>query len=75
MDSSKMNYTPFEKNILYEIIEKNIEIIESKKNDAKMIAKKNKIWIEIHNEFSDVQETYNRTEKQLRFLWKNMKGK
>ena len=75
MDRLKMNYLPLEKNVLFEIVEKHISIIESKKNYAKIIEKKNKMWTEIYTEFNAVQGTYTRTEKQIRLLWKNMKAK
>ena len=40
MDGNKGNYTIFEKNILCELVEKNIDIIESKRNDGRLIEKK-----------------------------------
>ena len=38
--SAKTNYTLLEKNVLFELVEKHKDIIESKKNDDKIVEKK-----------------------------------
>ena len=78
MESLKINNSPIEKNVLFEIIpicSRNIGIMDFKTNDERIIEKRNKIWIEINTGLSAVQGTYQHTEKQLRLLWKNMKAK
>ena len=39
MDENKGHYTAFEKHLICELVENNIEIIESKRNDGRFIEK------------------------------------
>lgn len=43
MSKSKVNFTPFEKDVLLELVEEQKDIIESKKNSGKMVQKKKRI--------------------------------
>ena len=73
--SAKTNYTLLEKNVLFELVEKHKDIIESKKNDGKIVEKKKRIWDEMHKDFSSAPGVNVRSVKQLKALWKNMKSK
>ena len=59
----------------FELVEKHKDIIESKKNDGKIVEKKKLIWDEMHKDFSSALGVNVRSVKQLKVLWKNMKSK
>ena len=56
-------------------MEKHKDIIESKKNNGKIVEKKKRIWDEMHKDFSSAPGVNVRSVKQLKALWKNMKSK
>ena len=49
--------------------------MESKRNDGRMIEKKNKAWEEIHKSFIASAGVNPRSVKQLKLLWKNLRAK
>ncbi len=73
--AGKTNYSALEKNVLLELVEERKDIIENKKNDGRMIGKKEEAWQDICKIFGSRHGVNKRTVKQLKALWKNMKGK
>ena len=65
----KVNYT------LCELVEKYNDIVESKKNDGRMIEQKEKTWQIISQQFNAWHGVSERTAKQLKECWKNIKRK
>lgn len=71
----KVNFTALEKETLYELVEKYKEVIENKKNDGRMIEKKEKTWQLISKHFNARHGVSTRTTTQLKTCWKNLKKK
>ncbi|KAJ8911556.1 hypothetical protein NQ315_007937 [Exocentrus adspersus] len=69
------NFTDFDKNLLFEIVQKYMNIIENKKTDATNIKIKNEIWDSVKEEFNSNCQSGNRTSKQLHALYDGMKKK
>lgn len=71
----KVNFTGLEKETLYELVESYKNIIESKKNDGRMIEKKERAWEEIGGKYNARHGVSERSIKQLKGCWQNMKKK
>lgn len=50
--SHQAMYTPLEKEIVYELVEKHRDILENKSNNAKMICLKESVWKQLAEEFN-----------------------
>ena len=61
----------YEQESLLSIIDKHKSVIENKKNDATMISKKKKSWLEIESEFCALP----RDHASLKKFWENLKCK
>ena len=69
----KVNFTPLEKQIILELVESVQDIIESKKNDGRIIEKKDKAWDTVTQQFNARHGVNKRTKKQLKDAWQNLK--
>lgn len=69
------NFSELEKETVLELVEKEKHIIEDKRNDGRMVAKKEKAWESLTRDFNSRPGVNKRTTPQLKRLWKNLKGK
>lgn len=65
--------TEAEKARFVELMKSHIGIIESRKHDVMALESKNKVWRKIHVEYN-AEAQQERSENQLRILWKDLKG-
>ena len=72
---NRVFFTDFERRLLNNLVEKNMELIESKKNDWTSIKKKNEAWHHIELEFNSFAESTTRSAKQLKKCWENQKAR
>ncbi|PSN36540.1 hypothetical protein C0J52_22512 [Blattella germanica] len=68
-----MNFTVIEKQIVIELIDKYKSIIENKKSDGVSVRQKEKAWADLCAEFNANLEVNNRTVKQIRQYYDNLK--
>ena len=73
--SKAPNFLSVEKEVLIELLQTHKYIIESKRNDSTMIAKKERAWKKIADEFHSRIGVHYRDARQLKGLWKNLKTK
>ncbi|XP_053383750.1 myb/SANT-like DNA-binding domain-containing protein 3 [Mercenaria mercenaria] len=66
--------SPYEKEVLIDLVENN-KIVESKCNNAKVLFQKEEAWKEIVSSFNSRMGVTQRTEKQLKDLWKNINAR
>ncbi|XP_022093805.1 uncharacterized protein LOC110980996 [Acanthaster planci] len=71
--SKRLNFSVLERDILLRLIEKNIEIVESKKNDGLTVRRKDAAWARIVAAFNAEHDVVKRTHRQLRKYWNNLK--
>jgi len=68
------NMTEAEKARFVKLMKSHINIIESRKHDVMALESKNKAWRKIHIEYN-AEAQQERSENQLRILWKDLKAK
>jgi Myb/SANT-like DNA-binding domain len=71
----KKNYSPYEQNLLIELVRKYKNVVENKETNAAMILKKRKSWEAISEEFNADSMVTKRVSDQLSKKWKNLKSK
>ena len=62
-----------DKELLRELLKPHLEIIESKASGMSMVVKKNKVWSNIMTNFNTTATSGERSLKQLKKSWENMK--
>ncbi|XP_018576805.1 myb/SANT-like DNA-binding domain-containing protein 3 [Anoplophora glabripennis] len=69
------NFSDFDKNVLFEIVQNYLHIVENKKTDASNVKLKNEAWASIARQFNSTCQSGIRTEKQLHALYDGIKKK
>ena len=67
------NYTSYERELLIGIISEHRDVVKIKKTDNRSNRDKESAWATITNKFNADEHTRNRTSKQLKGCWKNLK--
>lgn len=73
--NKKISYIDLERRILFDLVEKNREIVENKKTDSTTVYTKQQIWLKITNEYNRQPNVRKRLPKQLKRLWENTKAR
>lgn len=73
--NKKISYIDLERRILFDLVEKNREIVENKKTDSTTVYSKQQIWLKITNEYNRHSNVRKRLPKQLKRLWENTKAR
>jgi len=71
--SRSTNFSAFEKDVLFGLIESNKGVLESKKTDALSVLAKKQAWVELADQFNAVNGVSKRSHKQLQCWWDNQK--
>ncbi|XP_038050109.1 uncharacterized protein LOC119723499 [Patiria miniata] len=71
--SKRLNFSVLERDVLLRLIEANIEIVESKRNDGMTVRRKDAAWSRIVAGFNAEHNVVKRTHRQLRKYWNNLK--
>ena len=76
LESCRYKHTQREKDLLFSIVEPKLNIVESKRNDARSIQRKKTAWEDISNSYNAVPEiTRKLSAVQLKKFWQNLKAK
>jgi len=67
------NFSSFEKEIAFALIESHKNVLESKKTDALSAVAKKEAWTEVADQFNAVVGVSKRNAKQLQSWWENQK--
>lgn len=73
--NKKISYIDQERRILFNLVEKNRDIVENKKTDSTTVYTKQQIWLKITNEYNRHSNVRKRLPKQLKRLWENTKAR
>ena len=73
--AGRQYFSEMEKSLLTELVSKHQDVLENKKNDYKIIKKKNSTWDNLAEEFSSQTGTKKRDAKQLKKCWENIKSR
>eukprot|EP00057_Strongylocentrotus_purpuratus_P021764 XP_011676238.1 PREDICTED: uncharacterized protein LOC100893975 isoform X2 [Strongylocentrotus purpuratus] len=74
LEPKGQNFSTHEKILLLDLISKHGRQLVDE-NDTLSIFRRTRIWRVVYTEFNQHQEVSQRTEKQLRLLWKNLKAR
>ena len=73
------NFSEFEKSELVALVSQEADVIESRHNDSRSVAKKDRAWVRIsqlyNNTLCGIDSRNRRDTRQLKLLWKNLKSK
>ena len=67
--------SPFEQEVLVNIVDSFKSVVENKKNDIHSIGKKEKTWSEIEKQFCAIAGVIKRDRDQLKKTWQNLKAR
>jgi len=67
------NFSSFEKDIVFALIESHKGVLESKKTDAISVLAKKQTWMALADQFNAVNGVCKRSYKQLQCWWENQK--
>ncbi|KAH9372124.1 hypothetical protein HPB48_009327 [Haemaphysalis longicornis] len=73
--SAAPRFTPREKDLLIDLVDKHKHILECKKSDVYSAAHKNETWKKVADMYNAVHGVYPRDAKQLKKGWGNIKQK
>jgi len=73
--AKRRNFSEYEKQVLLELVNGRKDIIEDKRNDGRMISKKESAWEDLRKDFNARHGVHEREVGSLKNLWKNLKNK
>lgn len=75
MSQTRQYFSELEKSIITELVAKQKNVIECKRNDYKSIQQKNKAWEKLTEEFNCQAGVKKRESKQIKKCWENIKSR
>ena len=74
MTESSQYFSPLEKSIITELVQKIKDILKNKRNDYRTIQQKNRVWEDLSEEFNSQSGVSKRDSQRLKKCWENIKS-